>query len=45
MSKLIIWLFCEICHCDTEYSFIKDDGIFEVYRCLDCGKIVKYAVR
>ena len=41
----ILWIYCTNCNCDTEHAFICDLGIFEFYRCRDCGKVVRYAVR
>lgn len=45
MRDFILWLFCLTCECDTGHCFIGDEGIFEIYRCPDCGKLVKFAVR
>ena len=38
-------LFCELCNKVTRFLFVRDAGIFEVYRCKRCGKETRYAVR
>jgi hypothetical protein len=45
MTIIIVWAYCDVCGCNTEHPFVMDDGIFEVYVCQNCGKLVQYAVR
>jgi hypothetical protein len=37
-------LFCPTCNCDTDHT-VDDIGDWEVYTCVDCGKIIQYRVR
>lgn len=39
-----IWFYCQRCMNRTEQTFVKDEGIFEVYECPE-GHTNKVAVR
>lgn len=40
-----IWAYCPTCWIRTEQTFERDEGKFEVYRCMSCGTLHRIAVR
>lgn len=45
LLEYTVKLFCERCNGLFQFRFVKDDGIYEVYKCPVCGKEQRYAVR
>jgi hypothetical protein len=43
-ARVTIWAYCPTCWERTEHVFIRDVGIYEVYRCA-CGNEYQAAVR
>jgi len=40
-----IWRWCPVCWDRTNFDFLKDDGLDEVYRCENCNHIHRIRVR
>lgn len=47
MSEIatVIWAYCTICWSRTYQVFVRDEGVYEVYRCDTCGQEHRIAVR
>ena len=45
ITRTIYMLFCYKCGSETKHTFDHDSGIWEYYRCCECGHIHGYAVR
>jgi len=41
----ILWFWCPVCMVREEQMFIKDDGIYEIYKCQGCKCENRKAVR
>ena len=44
-DRLVIWFFCSFCMDRQDQEWVRDETIWEVYQCLDCGHENRVAVR